>query len=798
MSKFLKRLGLGLIIIVLICCGTAFWYLNSKKAVRTGTTRLPGLSRPVEVRFDTFAIPHIYAQNQTDAYYALGYLHAQDRLFHMELLRRLAKGELAQILGSSLVSTDSFFRTLRLKQFGKEYIDRADTTSPAFQICQAYIDGINHFINTGPAPVEFDILGIEKKQFQLSDIISVAGYMAYSFAAGFKSEPVLTFVRDELGQAYLTDMGHSLSDVPPLKLLADTHRSLAETAALVADIETDYSPVGFFEGSNAWAVSGSKTVSGKPILAGDPHIAHSCPSVWYEAHIVTPDHNFYGHFLSGVPMAMLGSNGKVAWTLTMFQNDDLDMFAEKANPDNPDQVWSDGQWTDLEIEHETIRVKNENDLDLKIRISKHGPIINDILDTLNKKKNPVAVSWAFHDFGNDFINGLYEMSHLSTVHEAPPVLEKIYAPGLNVVMGDTSGNIGWFAVARLPRRPEQADPNFILDGSDPANDYTGTWPFAANPQFINPASGLIISANHQPQDFGTGTVPGYYNIENRAQRIETLLNEKPSGWSMEDMKAIQLDTESAYYKNIRDKQVAVLKQIPAIQEDPVSRRALALLEEWDGFHNLDSTGAAVFYTLFHTFTRNTFKDELGDDLYKAFLKTRLPDRAAFRIVDNPDSPWWDDRTTPSVETRQDILSASWFQAMDDLIRFAGNDPEKWLWENFHTVEYVHALGRQKPLDKIFNIGPFKSEGAREVPNFQGFRITPPPFEAYIGPSTRRIFDFADPDRSLGINPSGQSGYFFDPHFDDQARLYFDGKYRPQLTNRAQIEKATASVLQLTP
>ncbi|MBU1194249.1 MAG: penicillin acylase family protein [Proteobacteria bacterium] len=798
MGKFIKKAGLGVFIVVLVLIGCCTWYFNSRKAVRSGDITLPGLTGLVTVRFDTFAIPHIYADNETDAYYALGYLHAQDRLFHMEVLRRLAKGELCEILGPELKSMDSLFRTLRLRQFGKEFIRNADKTTPAFKVSQAYLDGINHYMHTRPAPVGFDLLQIEKKDFELSDIISVAGYMAYSFAAGFKTDPVLTFIRDELGQAYLNDMDYRPSANPPLKLLTQTHTSLARVAGLVADIETLYSPVGFFEGSNAWAVRGNKTVSGKPILSGDPHIAHSCPSVWYEAHIITPDVNFYGHFLSGIPMALLGFNHKVAWTLTMFQNDDLDMFVEKPNPDNPDQVWSDGKWTDLKIEHEIIKVKNEKDLILTVRSSKHGPIINDILDPLNTEKRPVAVSWGFHDPDNDMLNGLYELSHIDSVFQAPGALKKIHAPGLNFVMGDTSGNIGWWAAAKLHKRPDHVDSNFILDGSDPANDYLGTWPFESNPQFINPESGIIVSANHQPQDFGQGTVPGYYNIENRAQRIEFLLEQKPENWSVNDMKDIQLDTESAFYQKIKAKQVEVLKKIPAIQKNEISKKAFEQFEKWDGFHHLNTRGAAVFYTLYYYLTQSVFKDELGEDLFKAFSGTRLPDKAILKIMDLENSPWWDDKTTSKKETQTDILSSAWFQTMDALQQFAGNDPEKWLWEDFHTVEYVHPLGRKKPLNKLFNVGPFKSEGSRDVLNYQGFRISPPPFTVYIGPSTRRIIDFADPDHSLGINPTGQSGNFLDPHFDDQAQMYMSGEYRMQLMDKKEIEAATTALLQLVP
>jgi penicillin G amidase len=472
--------------------------------------------------------------------------------------------------------------------------------------------------------------------------------------------------------------------------------------------------------------------------------------------------DFYGHFLSGVPLALMGFNKKIAWTLTMFQNDDLDMFQEKSHPDNPDQVWSAGRWVDLAIEHEVITVKGADDVRLKIRQSKHGPVINDVLGTLDQTVAPVAVSWGFHDFSNDFIDGIYELSHTKTVLQAPAALEKIHSPGLNFVLADTSGNIGWWSVAKLPVRPDHVDANFILDGSDTENDYLGTWPFSSNPHAVNPESGVIVSANHQPRDFGDGIVPGYYNIDNRSRRIHALLDQKQDAWTMDDMKSIQLDTKSPFCEMIRNKVAAVLDTVPDVQDNALSQQAFDIYKNWDGYHGLDATGASIFHTLHYHIIYKTFFDELGDNFFKAFLGTRLPDRSMLHLLDIPTSPWWDDRTTPGKETMKDILSSAWFASLADLKNLAGDDPSDWHWENFHAVEYIHALGRKKPLDKIFNIGPFKTAGSREVLNYQGFKISPPPFSVNIGPSTRRIFDFSDIDHSLGINPTGQSGYFLIP------------------------------------
>jgi len=504
--KIFKILFTCIIGLVLIVVAGVFVYLNSKQPQRSGELNLPGLEKKVKVHFDKWAIPHIYAQNEKDAYYVLGYIHARERLFHMELLRRLSKGQLAEILGPQLISIDTFFRTIRLKQFGEEYIKNQDKTSPAYAVWESYIKGINHCIKTGPTPIEFDFLGIPKTPFTPADAISLAGYMSYSFAAGFKTDPVLTFVRDKLGGKYLKDLGYKLPPKPPLKLLSGTHRSMQKLAGLIADIEEKYSPVGFFEGSNAWVVSGSKTKSGKPILAGDPHIAFSCPSVWYEAHIVTPDFELYGHYLSGSPFALLGLNRKIAWSLTMFQNDDVDMFREKANPDNPDQVWSDGKWADLIIENEKIKVKGQQDVLIKVRRSKHGPILNDVVSELKAVEEPVALGWGFIDFSNNMAEGYYGIAHAENAFEAKEAMRNLHAPGLNFVLGDAEGNIGWWSAGSIPIRPSHVDPNFILDGSSGKDEYLGSYDFDTNPQFINPSSGYIVSANHQPQDFGAGTV----------------------------------------------------------------------------------------------------------------------------------------------------------------------------------------------------------------------------------------------------------------------------------------------------
>jgi penicillin amidase len=333
---------LGSLIVVLAAAGG--WYVYSKQPSRQGMVELQHLQGSVTVRYDERGIPHIRAENEPDLYRALGYVHAQDRLFQMEVLRRLARGELAEVLGPKLLDTDKLMRSLRIRERAETYLANLDRQSPTFIAMQAYLDGINQYQDSHAKPVEFDVLGIKKRPFTAQDTISIAGYMAYSFAAAFRTEPLLTYVRDQLGADYLNVFD---LDWQPKGVLANgTAPALAsadwkDLNALARLSEQALADNGLpqFEGSNAWVVAGGRTKSGKPLLAGDPHIRFSAPSVWYEAHLSAPGFELYGHYQALMPFASLGMNRDFGWSITMFQNDDLDLIAEKVNPDNPNQVW---------------------------------------------------------------------------------------------------------------------------------------------------------------------------------------------------------------------------------------------------------------------------------------------------------------------------------------------------------------------------------------------------------------------------------------------------------------------------
>jgi penicillin amidase len=790
MKRFLKVL-----IMILAIVGAAIvWYMHSKQPQRNGEVSLSNLHAPVIVRYDERGVPHIQAKNEADMYRTLGYVHAQDRLFQMEMVRRLARGELAAILGPKLLDSDRLFRTLGIPAHADAYVAKMDPNTPANKALTAYLDGINQYQNTRPAPLEFDILGISKRPFTAEDSLSVGGYMAYSFAAAFRTEPVLTYVRDQLGADYLKvfDLAWHHEGVVPVALKKSDWSDLNQIAHISQQALAD-SGLALFEGSNAWAVSGSRTASGKPLLAGDPHIGFAVPSVWYEAHLSYPGFELYGHHQALNPVASLGHNLDFGWSITMFQNDDIDFIAETVNPDNADQVWYQGQWVELQSRTEKIEIKGEAPVTLALRRSPHGPIINDALDE-HSGKTPIAMWWAFLETENPILDAFYQLNRADTLVKARAASEKIHAPGLNIVWANASGDIGWWASAKLPLRPNGVEPTFILDGSSSEADKLGFVPFTDNPQEENPARGYIVSANHQPISASGIEVPGYYNLPARAIQLDKQLADDSVKWNVQNSQALQLDTGNDYAKRLLKPLLPIIKSAAKGNEQEL----VQLLSNWNGENNLDDIAPTIFNQLVYQLSYEAMYDEMGDSFFSTLIRTRVIDFALPRLAGEPDSPWWDNRNTSVTEDRTAVVTIAWQASLEHLRSTLGVNTANWQWGEVHTLTHRHPLGLQKPLDKLFNVGQFAAPGGHETPNNLSHKMGPAPWPVAYGPSTRRLIDFADPSHSLGINPVGQSGVLFDQHYQDQAKLYINGQYIMQYFSEDDVAANTKSTLKLVP
>ena len=787
----MKRSLTFLAVVIAAAAGGGYWYVHGKLPQREGEVTLSSLQAPVSVRYDARGVPHIQAQNEADLYRALGYVHAQDRLFQMEIIRRLARGELAEILGSKLLATDTLFRSLRIREQAELYVERQDKTSPAWLALQAYLEGVNAWQDSHPKPMEFDVLGITPRPFTAQDTISIAGYMAYSFAAAFRTEPALTYIRDQLGADYLKifdldwNPQGALASTPALA--ASDWQSLQQLAQLSQQALGD-AGIPQYEGSNAWAIAGSRTRSGKPLLAGDPHISFAVPSVWYEAELTAPGFNLYGYHQALNPFASLGHNRDFGWSLTMFQNDDVDLIAEQVNPDNPEQVKVNGQWQTLSQTHEQIAVKNEAPVDITLRRSPHGPIVNTVLGDM-AGPTPIAVWWAFLETENPILDGFYQVNRADTLDKMRAAAAKIQAPGLNLIWANARGDIGWWAAAQLPIRPAGVNPGFILDGSTAQADKLGFYPFSANPQAENPASGYIVSANFQPP--ANIPVPGYYNLADRGQRLNQHLADPQIKWDQQNSQALQLDTTTDYGPRTLAPLLAVLREVADGDQE---KELVEQLAAWNGDYPVDSVSATLFNQFLYELAYAALHDELGDTWFQTLISTRAIDAALPRLAADVASPWWGKQGSSEQGDRTAAVKQAWGNTLAHLRETFGNDPAGWQWGKAHTLTHNHPLGLQKPLNLLFNVGPFAAPGTHEVPNNLSAKIGPAPWPVTYGPSTRRLIDFADAGQALTINPVGQSGVLFDRHYGDQAKDYIEGRY-----HKAQMGVIPAqSTLKLVP
>lgn len=471
----------------------------------------------------------------------------------------------------------------------------------------------------------------------------------------------------------------------------------------------------------------------------------------------------------------------------MFQNDDLDLVAEKVNPDNPNQVWYHGQWVDMTRSEQQIQVKGQTPVTFTLRRSPHGPIINDVLGE-NAGSTPIAMWWAFLDTENPILEGFYQLNRADTLAKARAAAAKVSAPGLNIVWANAKGDIGWWAAAQLPIRPAGVNPAFILDGSTAQADKLGFYPFSANPQEENPARGYVVSANAQPASPTGMEIPGYYNLADRGQQLNAQLSDKSVKWDVTNSQALQLGTTTAYGPRLLAPLLPVLREVV---KDPAQLKLVEQLANWKGDYPLDSTSATLFNQFLFSLADATFHPKLGDALFKTLLGTRVIDAALPRLAASADSPWWNGK-------RADTVKLAWDNSLAHLKTTFGDDPAQWQWGMAHTLTHGHPLGTQKPLDKVFNVGPFPAPGSHEVPNNQTAPIGPAPWAVTYGPSTRRLIDFADPTHALTINPVGQSGVPFDTHYGDQAQTYIEGGYEQAHFSDEEVTANTRGTLKLLP
>jgi penicillin amidase len=803
--KILKRVLIGLVILILLAAGGGYIYLRhlSTRAIPDydQNVSLKGIKQNVIVYRDAFAVPHIYAENETDLYRATGYVMAQDRLWQMDLMRRLTTGRTAEIFGKDMVKTDLLMRALRMTEKSKLMISKTDPDIVA--ALEAFADGVNQFIenNKGNLPPEFTILGYEPEKWEGVYSVNLASYMAWDLAFAWNSEIIL----HKISQKVPTDKFKAMLPNPsnhnfmvhpdfskPLAAVPELLSGLEDSLLQGSDRLTELAP-GVFHGSNNWAVSGKKSTTGKPILANDMHLGLFAPGIWYQVHqVINGKLNVTGLAIPGEPFVVAGHNDHIAWGMTNVMVDDLDFYRETINPDNPDQYKFNGAWKDLEIRQETIKIKGGDSAVETLKFTHRGPVISRFKRI---KDRSISMRWTGNMYSNE-MRTIYLLNRARNWQEFRDAVKTFNSVSQNIVYADVDGNIGLQTAAGIPVR--KGGGQLIVPGDTDEYDWTGIVPFEELPYSFNPESGFVSSANNKTvNDDYPYYISNWFILPHRIDRIREMLKEKEK-LSVEDFKQIQADFKSKHVEFYLGGMLTTLEQAGNLLT--VEQQALDLLSQWDGAVTPDSAAAALFEKLYLVMVENLIKDELGDDLYDEYVGFKiLVQNLMANIWQDRNSAWYDNVDTNTVESFEDWLTASFKETVRTLQEQLDENPAQWQWGKLHRLVLQHPIGRVKILDTLFdfNRGPYEVGGSFHTvcPYNYSFRR---PFDSNYGPSHRHIYSTSDWNQSMTIIPTGTSGIPASPFYCDQTRLYLENKYHGDFVDEQRVKENARFRMVISP
>ena len=781
--------------VVLLALGlaaSAAWiYIYKSLPQLDGEAAAPGLSAPVEVVRDSEGVPHLFARSERDGWYAMGYVHAQDRLWQMEFQRRVAQGRLAEILGERAFPVDRLMRTLGIARMAARIVERLDPDTRAN--AEAYAAGVNAFLATDPVlPVEFHALRIQPQPWKPADTMGWLLVMAWDVSTNWRMELARMRYGAKLGRERAGEfLPPYPGDKPPP--LPDLGKLYAAAAPAVDALSAAYPPQGEAIGSNSWVVSGAHTESGKPLLANDPHLGLQAPSLWYFAHMSSPTGNVVGATLPGVPFVVLGHNDDLAWTMTTTNSDTQDLYVERIAPGDPDSYLTPGGKAKFEVRDEVIRVGGE-ERHVRVRSTRHGPVISDAV-TGAARSAPrgcvLALAWVALAERNAVLRAGFALDRARDRAQLLAALRDFNAPDQNVVFADRAGHIGFVAPALVPvRRPDnEAMGRVPVPGWEAKYDWQGFIPHEKLPALFDPPGGRIVTANQKI------TPPGYKPFISadwyppyRAQRIEELLAARTKH-SIASFEAMQADALSHLARELLPIARAAKPATPA------GRAAQALLAGWDGTMAADAAAPLAFSGWYRELTRLVYADELG-----ALFAESWDLRASFMMSvmkgEHGEARWCDDVRTPMHETCALQAARAFDLAATNLARRFGSQ-DHWRWGEAHRAAGSHhPFGAVPLLARLFDITPETSGDAYSV-NVGRYQIRDrdQPYANRHAPSLRAIYDLADLDRSVFMQSTGQSGNVLSPWYANFAQRWAKVQYITIPTRRAAIEAAHTLVLQ---
>lgn len=753
-----------------------------------GDLSVPGLQAPVEVLRDKWGVPHIYAENFHDLFFAQGFVHAQDRLWQMELHRRVASGTLAEIFGEAALDTDRATRTFGFRRIGIAHFEKLG--AEAQLALTAHAEGVNAWLNhpNFVVPLEFTLIKHTPTPWTVDDSLAFGQFMAWQLTGQFTPKIARTQILKLIGQERFEQILPNYLPTNPAVIPSKMEFNIFQPDGTLKDIPGPFVQRG--GGSNGWAITGAKSTTGKPIHCTDPHLAPSTPAIWYMMHLVCGDYQVYGVGPASLPMILIGHNARISWGFTVSNVDAEDLFIEKMNPQNPTQYQYKGKWLDAEVISETIKVKDRATPHIEqVLITKHGPIVNEAIGMkADSKEERIALCSVSLEPLTTF-QGVWKLNNAKNWDDFAAAVRDISAPHQNMTFADVEGNIGSYISGRIPIR-KSGDGFTAVPGWTGDHDWTGYIPFEDVPHQLNPKRGYVVTANNCPikdKDYkyylSRTFDPGY-----RARRISEFIESKPT-LGPEDFKTLQMDFKATHALQFVER----LKSFTT--KDPDVELALKLLREWDGILSATTIGGTIYEIAIDSMLEILLSFRLSKSLVNAYLGEGFhPMLKAttesyhpsvlilLNLLDTPDA-WW----IQQVGGRDALITQGLKRTIEYLRTELGKNPEKWQWGNLNKIVYPHAMSIQKPLDKVFNIGPEPIGGDKLTVCQQG-----PPFntksEKIWTPSYRHIVNLADLDSSWVVFAPGQSGHLASPHYDDLFKLWYRGDYLPMLWSRPKVEQ----------
>ncbi|HXF82181.1 MAG TPA: penicillin acylase family protein [bacterium] len=769
----------ALILLAAVVTGAGAAYLVRRAfPVERGTLVVAGLREPVEVVRDRWGVPHITARNDHDLFFAQGFVHAQDRLWQMELNRRTASGRLSELFGPVTLETDRFIRMLGLRQAAQA--EWAIQDPEAQQAAEAYAAGVNAFLATHRRrlPLEVALLRFAPEAWSPIDTLAYAKLMAWVLSGNWESEILRAHLFARFGEDGLRLLFPDYPPNHPVIVPRADYAGFADAAVLRA---LDHAPPRGGIGSNNWVVAGARTATGAPLLANDPHLMISMPGIWYEMHLRSPTLNVAGATFPGTPGVIIGHNDAIAWGVTNAGPDVQDLYLEQFHPTDPNRYRYRGAWERAQVREERIVVRGRaRPVVLTVRVTRHGPLLNSAVAGLPAF---MALRWTALE-GGTILSAVARLNRARNWAEFREALRLWTVPAQNFVYADRAGNIGYQLPGRIPVR-SKGDGRMPVVGWTGEYEWTGEIPYEALPSWYNPRRGYIVTANNRivppgyPRLLATEWDPGF-----RARRIETLLTAQDTV-DIADFRRIQMDVAS-----LPGQTMIALLAAAQVPEDPADWM-LTELRRWNGVLDPASRPAAIYEAFRIALPRLVFEPVLGPELFARYMdRSDAWMLALLRLLEDPASPWW------GPQGRDAVVARALAEAAETLRRHLGSDRERWTWGRLHLTRFEHPLGRIPALGPIFNAVAPPTGGDAYTVNNGGF--DPETFRQGVVASYRQILDLRDFDRSLAIHTTGQSGVPFHRHYKDFVPRWAAGEYHPLPYSERAVREAAAAVLTLAP